>query len=336
MSRVLGEFVLRGWGRAFPDGRLTNEELAVDLGIDAASITARTGVLERRVARDGETASSLGGSAARAALALAGFDPAALELLLLSTYTPDHLLCPTGPKIAHDIGALRAGAFDLNGACSGGVTALLTASSLLTTGVFRNALVVASDLTSLYVRRDDPKTRLVFGDGAAALLLERPTETNGRAWQVRGATVGADGEGASMFHVPAGGSAIPPLDGAAYPNPERTVSMNGRAIFRFGVEKGATLIRRLCDVADVDPARVRWVVPHQANLRIISALIEKTAIPADRWFVNIEHLGNTASASVPLALTDLLDQRAIEPGDIVLLVAFGAGLTWSGLALVAG
>ena len=335
MPKRLGEFVLRGWGKSLPNKKLDNAALGAELGVAPESITARTGILERRVAGPGESASTLGTAAARGALDRGGFRAADLELLLLSTYTPDRLLCPTGPKIAHEIGAIRAGAFDLNAACSGGVTALLTASSLLTSGVFDNALVVCADLTTLYVRPDDAKTRLVFGDGAAALLLERPAEGRGRPWQVLSAVMGADGAGECFFHVPAMGSVMPSLNGQDFPETDRTVTMNGRAIFRFGVEQGTAVMHELCARAGIDLSSVRFVIPHQANLRIISALIEKTGLPADRWFVNIQKYGNTASSSIPLALTELADSRAIAPGDIILLVGFGAGLTWCGLALSA-
>ncbi len=332
MTRPHGDFVLRGWGVALPERRLGNDELGAALGVDPESILARTGIVERRVAGPGDSASTLGAAAARAALARAGVDAADLDLVLLSTYTPDLLLCPTAPRLAHAIGARRAGAFDLNAACSGGVTALVTASSLLAAGAARRVLVVTADLTTLYVHPGDDKTRLVFGDGAAALLLERPAETAGSRFRLLASLMGADGSGDVLFNVPSGGSARP-IDGAPVPHAARCVTMNGRAIFRFGVEQGARVVAELCDRAGLAPADVRWIVPHQANLRIISTLIERTAVPAERWFVNIERYGNTASASIPLALTELLDRGSIESGDVVLLVAFGAGLTWSGVAL---
>jgi 3-oxoacyl-[acyl-carrier-protein] synthase-3 len=335
MTRSQTDFVLRGWGAALPERRLGNEELGAALGVDPESILARTGIVERRVASAGDCASSLGARAARVALARGGLDPAVLDLVLLSTYTPDFLLCPTAPRLAHAIGAHRAGAFDLNAACSGGVTALVTASAMLASGVVRNALVVTADLTTLFVRPDDDKTRLVFGDGSAALLLERPSETGPPRWRVLSSIMGADGSGDGMFQVAAGGS-VQPLDGQPVSAAARCVSMNGRAIFRFGVEQGARVVKELCDRAGLSGSDVRWIVPHQANLRIISSLIERTAVPAERWYVNIERFGNTASASVPLALTELLDNGSIAPGDVVLLVAFGAGLTWSGVALRAG
>jgi len=332
---LVSEFVLRGAGKALPDDRIDNEQLGRLFGVAPESIFERTGVRERRIAPEGESASTLGARACEIALRAAEVDPQDLDLVLLSTYTPDRLLCPTAPELAHRIGAVRAGAFDVNAACSGGVTALITANSLLASGAFRNALVVASDLTTHYVRENDDKTRLVFGDGAAAMLLERPAAAAANRWSVLASIMGADGSGAEMFHVPSGGSRCPAINGHQQ-DAIRTVVMNGRAIFRFGVQRGADVVAELCGKAGVGMQEVDWVIPHQANLRIIQSLIDKLPIPRERWFVNIEHYGNTASASIPIALIELIESGKVKPGEVILLVAFGAGLTWSGLALRAG
>ncbi len=336
MHRELAHFALGGVGKALPRRRLGNEELAQILGTDAASIKKRTGIEERRISSPSEVTSSLGASAAKQALERAGVDPLKIDLVLLSTYTPDHLLCPTGPALAHAIGAHRAGSFDLNGACSGGVAALFTASSLLATGVFENILVVASDVTSKYLRPDDPKGRLVFGDGASALLLRRYLAEAATPWKVLGATLGADGAGAPLFHVPGGGSAFPPQLNGTRHKATPSVEMDGRAIFRFGVEKGVEVIEELCTRAGIAAERVRWMIPHQANLRMLSSMIDRCPIPQEKWVINIERYGNTASSSVPLALAELIESGQVASGDIILLVAFGAGLTWSGVALEAG
>lgn len=335
MMAALSSFSVLGFGNALPEGRLDNKRLAADLGIDPDSIYSRTGILERCVAGPEDVASSLGARAAVKALQKAGRDPADVQLVLLSTYTPDFLLCPTGPLLAHRIGAVNAGAFDLNSACSGGVTALLTASCLLESGPFRNVLVVTSDLTTRFVRKNDEKTRMIFGDGAAAFFLEHPQENGNGHWQILSALVGADGSGAGLFCVPEGGSVHPAINGERHPE-ACSVVMDGKAIFRFGVSRGADVIARIVGEAGLKPEDVRWVIPHQANLRIISALIDKTRIPEDRWVVNIERYGNTASSSIPLALSELLDSGRAKSGDIALLVGFGAGLTWSAMALRIG
>jgi 3-oxoacyl-[acyl-carrier-protein] synthase-3 len=332
-----GSFVLAGAGTALPEHRLDNETLGKRLGMDPEGIFQRTGIRERRVAVEGESASMLGTRAAQAALARAGVEGKDIDLVVLSTYTPDHLMCPSSPALATAIGADRAGVFDLNAACSGGVTAIATAATMLEGSLFKRILVVTSDLSSFFVRPDDPKTSMVFGDGASAMVLERP---NGqmdvkRPWEILAVSMGSDGTGAKMFWVPDGGSARPPINGFKL-NPTRTIEMNGRAVFRFAVDRAAQVVDDLCAQAGLQPNEVDYVVPHQANMRIITALAERTAIPTERFFTNLQDYGNTASSSVPIALTELLDTKRVKPGDNVLLVAFGAGLTWSGIALRAG
>jgi 3-oxoacyl-[acyl-carrier-protein] synthase-3 len=334
MARLGTGFELRGASVALPERRLDNLTLGLELDVDPASIETRTGIESRRIANPEETVASLGSRAALQALEQAGMPASEIDLVLLSTYTPDRLLCPTAPEIAEQIGAKSAGAFDLNSACSGGVTALLTASSLLHTGAFRNVMVVSSDLTSRYIRRDDDKTRLIFGDGAAALVLSAANAGRGRVWQVLASSMGADGTGAPYFSVDAG-ARRQGINGWSFDNVP-AVEMNGRAIFRFGVEQGGLVLSELLGDAQLDPEQVAWVIPHQANLRIIQALIERSGIPAAKWVVNIRDHGNTASASVPIALSGLIDSGRLKPNDVVFLVAFGAGLTWSGLALRVG
>jgi 3-oxoacyl-[acyl-carrier-protein] synthase-3 len=332
MHRAIGRFRLGGVGFAVPSGVLSNEQLAGIGGLDADAIERRTGIRERRVASARESVAQLGARAAAGALREAAVPSSSVDLLILSTYTPDHPLCPSAPTLARRIGATRAGAFDVNGACSGGVTALLTACSLLGTGVFSRALVVSADLTTKFLDPDDPKARLVFGDGAAALLLDGITNgdpTGG--WTVLSAQMGADGRGAGLFRVPAGGAAFPHgLNGVSQEVPA-TVRMDGRSIFRFGVDRGARLVEDLLAEADLAPEGLDWVIPHQANLRIIRAMQERCPVPAERWVVNIDRYGNTASASVMLALAELSASGRLQPGHTIALAAFGAGLTWSGL-----
>ncbi len=332
MERELSRFALRGVGKALPERRLSNDELGRVLHTAPESIRERTGIEQRRIAAPEDTASSLGAEAAMQALRRAELAAEDLDLVLLSTYTPDHLLCPTGPALAHRIGAHRAGAFDVNGACSGGVTALVTASALLAGGGFQRILVVTSDVTTKYIRPDDPKTRLVFGDGASALVLEAQGG-RGAPWTVLANLLGADGSGASLFRVAAGGSVHPPMINGVRHEASASVEMDGRAVFRFGVDRGMRVMNELCERAGVRPADVRWLVPHQANLRMLNSMIGRSEIPPERWVINIENYGNTASSSVPLALTELIESGRVRSGDVVLLVAFGAGLTWSGMAL---
>ncbi|MDQ7086966.1 MAG: ketoacyl-ACP synthase III [Acidobacteriota bacterium] len=333
MERELSHFALRGVGKALPQRRLSNEELGRALRTDPRSIRDRTGIEQRRIASTRDTASSLGAQAAVQALERAELPAEELDLVLLSTYTPDHLLCPTGPALAHRIGAHRAGAFDINGACSGGVTALMTASALLASGSFRRILVVTADVTTKYIRPDDPKTRLVFGDGASALVLETQGGGGGPAgpfWPT--CWVPTAPAPISSGSRRAGRCTPPMLNGVRH-EAAPSVEMDGRAVFRFGVDRGMRVMDELCERAGIHPTEVSWLIPHQANLRMLTSMIGRSAIPPERWVINIENYGNTASTSVPLALTELVESGRVRSGDVILLVAFGAGLTWSGMAL---
>lgn len=322
-------FAVLGGGRAVPSERLGNERLAAELGLEPDGIFERTGIRERRVAGANDSSVSLAADAARAALEASSRAASDVDLVLLSTYTPDRLLCPSAPEVAHRIGARGAGAFDVNAACSGGLTAVLTAAGLLSSGLARCVLVVAADVTTRFVRRGDAKTRLVFGDGAAALLLEPSQVAEVGCWTVLSAFWGADGSGAGLFGI----AAAVGTRGADEPVGPLAVEMNGSAIYRFAVDRGADLIAQLLASAGLSPHGVAHVVPHQANARIIAHLSRRTEIPHEKWFQNLETLGNTASASVPLAIVDLLASGRVRSGDVLLLVAFGAGLTWCGMVV---
>jgi 3-oxoacyl-[acyl-carrier-protein] synthase-3 len=301
-------FRIAGCGSAFPSTVLTNRELADDLGVDADWIESRCGIQSRYVARGGETTHSLAVAAASKALAaVSSWRP---DCLICATFTPEYQLCPTAPAIARSLGLGPIAAFDMNAACSGGAVGLLTALSLLAAGTFERVLLVASDTTTRHLAKDDARTRILFGDGAAALLIEKD-ESSGIA--LRSWIAGSDGSGAHLFHIPHGESAV---------------SMHGRDLFRFASQRGSDLLQDACSLAGLSTYEVDYVLIHQANLRILECLQERTAIPRSKWLVNIAGLGNTAAASVLLALVDLLDNVVPDDGERILLGAFGAGLTW--------
>jgi 3-oxoacyl-[acyl-carrier-protein] synthase-3 len=292
---------------------LTNEELARQLGVDTHWIESRCGIRSRCVAAPAETTHSLGVAAARQALA--NTCSSGPDCLVCATFTPEYRLCPVAPSIASGLGLDGVAAFDVNAACSGGVVGLLTALSLIAAGTFERVLLVASDTTTRHLAAEDARTRILFGDGAAALLLEtEPLQgISLRSW-----VVGSDGAGATLFHIPSGGN---------------TVSMAGRELFRFASQKGSEMLRAACSLAGLSPLEIDRVVVHQANLRIIECLQDRTGIPPDRWLVNIGGIGNTAAASVILALVDLLTTHDPADGARILLGAFGAGLTWCAAVL---
>jgi 3-oxoacyl-[acyl-carrier-protein] synthase-3 len=306
-------FRIAGYGSAYPSDALTNGKLGCELGIDADWIESRCGIQSRFVSGANETTHSLAVAAARQALA----DPASgqPDCLICATFTPDYRLCPTAPAIARSLGLGTIAAFDMNSACSGGAVGLLTALSFLAAGTFKRILLVASDTTTRHLAADDFRTRILFGDGAAALLLEQDPF---RGIALRSWVAGSDGSGADLFHVPDGESAV---------------SMRGRELFRFASETGSEMLLDACSRAGIGAFEVDHVLVHQANLRIIECLQKRTAIPAGRWLVNIGGIGNTAAASVLIALGDLLRDRTPKTGERVLIGAFGAGLTWCAAVL---
>ena len=217
-------------------------------------------------------------------------------------------------------------AFDINAACSGGVLGLITSLSFIAAGTAQRILLIASDTVTHHLSGDDAQTRILFGDGAAAFLIEACPGTGIalRAW-----VMGSDGSGAKLFHVPHGGSAAPwqaPGNGDAR---GATVSMQGRPLFRFASQKGTEMLLETCAQAGIKPDDLDWVLVHQANIRIVEQLQERTGIAPEKWIVNMVGIGNTCSASVLLALGELLERQLAKPGDHVLLAGFGAGLTWA-------
>jgi 3-oxoacyl-[acyl-carrier-protein] synthase-3 len=309
-------FRIAGFGSAHPSGTLSNRDLAAELKVDADWIGSRCGIQSRRVAGPGETTHSLAVAAAGQALEAASSRRP--DCLICATFTPEYLLCPTAPAIAHSLGLGSVAAFDLNAACSGGAVGLLAALSLLAAGTFECILHVATDTTTRHLASHDARTRMLFGDGAAAFLLEKDPR---RGIALRSWVAGSDGAGAALFHVPAGESAV---------------SMHGRELFRFAAQQGSELLAEACSLAGISSRQVDSVVIHQANLRIVECLQERTGIAPAKWLVNIGALGNTAAASVLLAFADLLRNRTPADGERILLGAFGAGLTWCAAVLEFG
>lgn len=317
-------FRVAGFAQAFPSTVLKNRELATQLGVDPEWIRARCGVHSRYVAGPGETTTTLAVRAARQALwNTPSFHP---DCLICATFTPDYPLCPCAPAIAHALELGSVPAFDINGACSGGVLGLITALSFIAAGTAQRVLLIASDTVTRHLAEDDAQTRIIFGDGAAAFLIEACPD---KGISLSSWVMGSDGAGAKLFHVPHGGSAAPwQAPGNGDPR-AATVAMQGRPLFRFASQRGTEMLIQTCEKAGVQPDDLDWVLVHQANIRIVEQLQERTGIPPEKWIVNMVGIGNTCSASVLLALADLLEKNLAQPGDRVLLAGFGAGLTWA-------
>jgi 3-oxoacyl-[acyl-carrier-protein] synthase-3 len=301
-----------------PADVVTNDELAARHRLDTSDawIVERTGIRQRHFAAPGETASAMGAEAARRALAMAGVAGEAVDLVLVATSTPDSAFPATAARIQAAIGATRGFAFDLSAACTGFIYALGVADSLIRTGAARCALVVGTEIYSRILDWSDRGTCVLFGDGAGAVLLQ---------------AAAADGPGLLSTHLHADGrqAEILTVDGGAgSTGGTGVVRMHGKEVFRHAVTKLAAVVDEALAANGYTHADVSWLVPHQANLRIIEGMGRKLHLPPERVVVTVDRHANTSAASIPLALADAWGDGRIKPGDLVLMEAIGGGLTW--------
>lgn len=314
---------ITGWGKCVPDRVLTNADLAEIVDTSDEWIRSRTGIVERRIVADDEATSDLAIRAARSALRVANFDPARLDVIIVSTCTPDHPLPSTACLVQSALGASRAAAFDLNAACSGFIYGLDVASHMIQGGQYDNALVIGAETLSRWVDWSDRSTCVLFGDGAGAFLLQANHQPGG----VMSFALGADGSGGDLLIVPGGGARNPPSWDSTT-NGSCTVKMDGRQVFRFATRVMGRAAKEAIDQAGLDIDDIELFIPHQANLRIIKTAARFLDLPMERVFVNVDRYGNTSSASIPIAVAEAVEEGQLQPGDHVVLVGFGAGLTW--------
>ena len=319
---------IAGWGAALPERRLTNAELEQRVDTSDQWIVERTGIRERRIAGDGETTASLAIEAGAAAIKHAGLTPDSIELLIVATATTEQLIPHTGAFVSDGLG-LRCGSFDLNAGCAGFVYEIVVGASMLTAGNLDHVLVIGSETLSRVTDPNDRGTCILFGDGAAAMVLSAsPDDGPGLiTWDL-----GCDGSATGLLEVPAGGSRRP-ASAETVANGEHYLKMAGPEVFRRAVrivvESATIALRRSGMTID----EVTWFAPHQANVRIIESAAGRLGIPMERTLVNIDHLGNTSAASIPLVLAEAADDGRLVDGDVVLLSGFGAGLTWGSALL---
>ncbi len=317
-----------GWGMALPERVLTNQGLAGMVETTDEWIVSRTGVRERRIAGKNETTASLATRAAIQALEMAGLKPGRVELIVVATSSPEHIFPPTACLVQDRIGATRAGAFDLSAACTGFIYALHLAAQAIRSGSLDNALVIGSETLSRFVNWDDRGTCILFGDGAGAFVLQASDRPGG----ILSCVMRSDGSGGDLLSLPAGGSRLP-ASTETVSKKLHTIHMNGREVFRFATRVMASATREAVQQADLRLEDIELVVPHQANLRIIESAARTLRLPLSRFMINIERYGNTSTASIPMAVCEAVQQGRIAPGDHLVLVAFGAGLTWGALTL---
>jgi 3-oxoacyl-[acyl-carrier-protein] synthase-3 len=314
---------ITGWGMAVPERVLTNHDLEKLVDTTDDWIRSRTGICERRIANDEETTASLATEAALRALEVARLNPVDLDLIIVSTSSPEHIFPATACLVQDRLGAFKAGAFDLLAACTGFIYALNTASQAIRSGSARNALVIGSETLSRMINWQDRNTCILFGDGAGAFVLQASEEPAG----VLSSVMRSDGSGGDLLSVPAGGSRLPTSfdtlrDGLHY------IHMDGREVFRFATRVMAQATQDAVESAHLTLDDIQVFIPHQANQRIIEAAVRSLKISMDRWVINLDRYGNTSTASIPIATCEAVQQGRLKPGDKVVFVGFGAGLTW--------
>jgi 3-oxoacyl-[acyl-carrier-protein] synthase-3 len=313
---------ITGIGANVPERVLTNDELSEMVDTSDEWITHRTGIRERRIAREDEALSDMALPAARQALAAAELEGAQIDLVIVATVTPDMAFPATAAVLADQLGSTEAAAYDLSAGCTGFMYAVAQAYGMLAGGVCRNALVVGGDVLSKIVDWTDRTTCVVFGDGAGAVVMER-VEQGG----FLGFELGADGSGGMQLYLPAGGSREPASE-ESVAHHDHFVRMNGREVFKFATRVLVTSAEKLLDRLGLTVDDIDVYVPHQANVRIIKHAVERLGIPDEKVVINVDRYGNTSSGSIPLALAEAVRERRVKKGDLVLMTGVGAGLTW--------
>ncbi len=319
---------IAGTGHSTPPRVVTNDDLAEIVDTSDEWITQRTGIRERRHVDEGTNCSTLCIEAARNAMEDAGLEPKDIDLIIVGSLTQDHLMPSVSVLVQHELGCESAGAFDVLAACTGFLTALQTAEAFVAAGRAKNVLAIGGETLSRYLDMSDRTSCILFGDGAGAAVV-RPLEDCNQG-ELLSHSIGADGSGYEFIHIPEGGS-VHPHNHPEYDKSNHFIRVRGREVYRFAVTKMSELIREAA--AATESGEVDLVIPHQVNMRIIEGARERLDWPIEKFFVNIEKYGNTSAASVPIALDEAARSGRLKKGDTVVLVAFGAGLTWGATTL---
>jgi 3-oxoacyl-[acyl-carrier-protein] synthase-3 len=314
-----------------PERIVTNDELARTIDTSDEWIRSHTGIRERRIAADDQAASDLAIAAARTALSRGGIAPEDLDLIIVASSSPDYANFPSVASIVQDrIGADRAGAFDLAAGCTGFVYALEVARSLVAAGPAAQVLVIGSEVLTRITNWEDRNTCVLFGDGAGAAVVRSGTSALHQGQhEILGSWLQSKGSGDAALIRPVGGTRTP-YDPKSHTAADMTIQMDGRRVYLFAVDALVRSIETLCDRHELSIDELNWIVPHQANARIIEAAAKRIGLPLERFYTNLDRYANTSAASIPLALDEMQDRGLLEEGQIVLTVGFGAGLSYGG------
>jgi 3-oxoacyl-[acyl-carrier-protein] synthase-3 len=318
---------IAGLGMALPERVLTNHDLERMVDTSDEWITSRTGIRQRHVVSEGESVADLVERAGRVALEDAGVGPEEVDLFILATATPEQPIPATSAIVQPRLGLTNAACFDLSAACSGFVYAVKVARQFIATGECARVLVVGAECLSRYVDWTDRATCVLFGDGAGAVLLEAGEPGEGilrTAWR-------ADGSYAGLIEMPGGGCKYPPNRPETLERRLPFIKMRGNETFKVAVRALTEISLGVCRDAGIEPGDLDLFIPHQANIRIIQAVGSRLGLPGDKVYVNVDRVGNTSAASIPLALIDAVKDGRLKRGDLVLATAFGGGLTWASM-----
>jgi 3-oxoacyl-[acyl-carrier-protein] synthase-3 len=318
---------ITGTGRGLPARIFTNDDFG-SIGIETSDewIMERTGIHERRIGSETETTCWMAAQASRHAMTRAGVAAGEIDAIILSTATPDRLLPATAVDLQAELGATRAAAFDVSAACSGWLYGISIAEGMIASGAIDTALVVGAEKMSAIVDWKDRSTCVLFGDGAGAIVLQR--NKAGERAGILSTFMRSDGKLANLLYRPDGGAAHP-MTAEILENRSHLVRMAGREVFKHAVREMSEAADRALDSAKLSASDIDLLIPHQANTRIIEATAKHAGIPMDKVYVNVDRYGNTSSASIPIALDEVIEKRIVGPGSTVMMVAFGAGFTWA-------
>lgn len=316
--------IITGTGSCLPEKRLTNDDLSKMVDTNDEWITQRTGIKERRMAAPGESTLNFASKAATAALKAAGLEPKHLDLIICGTVTPELAMPATACMVGASLGLSSTPAYDLSAACSGFLFGLHTASAFIECGRYKNILVIGAETLTRMVDYQDRSSCILFGDGGGAVILSRSQEPK------RGvlySSIHADGNGWEYLYTLPG--ARTPITTEMIASRQHYMRIRGREIFKFAVTRFNELIDDALEKTWLTIDDIKLIVPHQVNLRIIDSAMERLKLPREKAFINIDKYGNTSAASIPIALDEAVRQGKLKKGDVALMVAFGAGLTWA-------
>ena len=319
---------ITGWGMYVPEPVLTNDDIAKLVDTNDEWIRDRTGIRERHIAREHEFPSTLAVEASIKALRVANLAPTELDLIICASSSPEYIFPATACLIQDQIGATRAGAFDISAACTGFVYAVNMAAQAIRSGSIKNALVIGTETLSRFVDWKDRNTCILFGDGAGAFVLQASERPGG----VLSAVMHSDGSGADSLTLLGGGSRHPASEATIHEG-KHFVQMDGKEVFRFATRVMGRATLEALELAGMTTDDVKCIIPHQANYRIIETAAKYLKLSMDKFVVNVDRYGNTSTASIPIATVEAAQDGRVEPGDKVVFVAFGAGLTWGAMVV---